>query len=56
MSTDHRTYEGDPDRFTPDQRRRAEALALVRFLFPNTTPTPEWVLKAARWIGEGGPV
>jgi len=47
------TYQVDPEHFTPDQRRRAEALALVRFLFPNTVP--EWVLKAARWIADGGP-
>jgi hypothetical protein len=47
------SYQLSPDYLSTDQRRRAEALALVRFLFPNTNP--EWILKCARWVAEGGP-
>jgi len=39
------------DLLATDQRRRAEALILVRALFPNTNP--EWVLKAAQWVAGG---
>jgi hypothetical protein len=36
------------DYLTDNQRRRADALILARYLFPQTNP--EWVLKAAQWI------
>lgn len=40
------------DRFTASQRRRAEALILVRILYPAAVPS--LALRLARWVAEGG--
>lgn len=52
MSPDRIALGADLDQFTTDQRRRAEALLLVRFLYPSIS-VGTTAIGLARWVSNG---